>query len=79
MAALSSSLEFKKAYVETLDTADVAYQPELRWIVDPNDFLRPMVYDPDDARWSSPGDGARVHEFCDRDDDDDHHHHRHRR
>jgi len=67
VAVPSSSLEFKKSYVETLDTAQISYRPELRWMVDPNDFLRPVAYDPDDPRWESPGNARRVGQFCDAD------------
>jgi hypothetical protein len=28
---------------------------ELLWLVDPNDYLRPLVFDPKDARWRKPG------------------------
>lgn len=65
VAVPSSSPEFKKSYVATLDTAQVPYRPELRWLVDPNDFARPMVYDPDDRRWASPDSGRRIAELCD--------------
>lgn len=65
VAVPSSSPEFKKSYIETLDTAQVAFRPELRWLVDPNDFARPMVYDPSDRRWASPDNARRVAEFCD--------------
>jgi hypothetical protein len=27
-------------------------KPEYRWMVDPDDYLKPMVYDPKDERWS---------------------------
>jgi hypothetical protein len=64
VAAVGSSLEWKKSYVETLVSADVAVRPELRWLVDPDDYLRPMVYDPDDARWFVPGRHERVEQFC---------------
>jgi hypothetical protein len=63
----SSSPEFEKAYLETLDTAHVPYRPELRWLVDPGDFLRPQVFDPDDRRWSTADSARRVSELCDRD------------
>ena len=33
-----------------MGTAD-ADRPELRWLVDPNDSLRPIVFDPKDPRW----------------------------
>ena len=26
-------------------------RPELFWLVDPNDYLRPIVFDANDARW----------------------------
>jgi hypothetical protein len=66
VAVPSSSLEFKKSYLETLDTAQIPSRPEIRWMVDPNDFLRPVVYDPDDARWDSGRNNSRrIEEFCD--------------
>jgi len=34
---------------------------DLIWLVDPNDYLRSLVFDPKDARWRKPG--------HDRDDD----------
>ena len=33
----------------------VKYQPEIPWIVDPNDYLKPMVFDPSDTRWENKG------------------------
>jgi hypothetical protein len=74
-AALSSSLEFKIAYLKQLDIMDAAHEgltprPEPRWMVDPDDFVRPMVYDPKDDRWrkasgirgSGPCAAAREHD-----------------
>jgi hypothetical protein len=58
---VSSSLQSKKALLLTEQVAagsseipngGVVYMPELRWMVDPNDIARPMVFDPDDARWA---------------------------
>src|SRR2546430_12961152 len=34
-------------------------RPELMWLVDPNDYLRPLVFDPKDDRWRKPRDGDR--------------------
>ena len=51
----TSSLWFKIAYLSQLQqmagvlTAD--QKPEYRWMVDPDDYLKPMVYDPKDVRW----------------------------
>jgi len=64
VAVLSSSLEFKKSYLQTLDAEKAPYRPELRWMVDPNDYLRPMVYDPSDKRWANPLKDSRVRQFC---------------
>ena len=69
VAAISSSLEFKKAYIETLANSlktqveGVSYAPEARWIVDPNDYLRPMVFDPDDIRWRNPDKNRRISHY----------------
>jgi hypothetical protein len=57
----TSSLRFKVAYLAQLDimsskgflTPD--QRPEYRWMVDPDDYLKPMVYDPKDVRWKKRG------------------------
>jgi hypothetical protein len=51
-------------WTEAVVAADVAVRSELRWLVDPDDYLRPMSYDPDDPRWSVPGRRHRVGQFC---------------
>jgi len=62
----TSSLYFKVAYQKQLDQMQPplkpSERPEPRWMVDPDDYLKPMVYEPKDARWAKPDDG-----------DDDHH------
>jgi hypothetical protein len=66
VALVSSSLEFKKTYLTAIadaladPAAGVSYQPEVRWMVDPNDYIRPMVYDPDDERWADPDKDRRI-------------------
>jgi hypothetical protein len=69
---VSSSLQSKKAFLLTQVAAATSsevpdgavYKPELRWLVDPNDLARPMVYDPDDSRWSNPEKEERIRKFC---------------
>jgi hypothetical protein len=61
---ISSSLRFKIAYQKAVVAADVPVRPEARWMVDPDDFARPMVYDPHDERWEKHGDEQRVRQFC---------------
>jgi hypothetical protein len=38
--------------------------PEVRWLVDPIDYLRPFVYTPSDARWNDPSKVSRVAKWC---------------
>jgi hypothetical protein len=60
VAAESSSLEWKVGYEKVQNAMGIpeASRPELMWLVDPNDYLRPLVFDPKDARWRKP-DGDR--------------------
>lgn len=53
VAVESSSLEWKVGYGKQQDAMGIPAEdrPELRWLVDPNDYLRPIVFDPDDPRW----------------------------
>ena len=66
----TSSLYFKVAYLKQLEqmipALTPAQRPEPRWMVDPDDYLKPMVYDPKDARWSK---GRRSGEHDDEHDD----------
>ena len=57
VAVESSSLEWKVGYEKVQDAMSVPQdqRPDLRWLVDPNDYLRPLVFDPRDARWKKPG------------------------
>jgi hypothetical protein len=69
---VSSSLQSKKAFLLTQVAAagsseipgGVVYEPELRWLVDPNDLARPLVYDPDDSRWAKGEKEERIRKFC---------------
>jgi hypothetical protein len=57
VAAESSSLEWKVGYLMQQNAMSIpsGSRPELLWLVDPNDYLRPLVFDPSDARWEKPG------------------------
>ena len=63
---VSSSLRYKKAYLQALVAANASVRPESRWMVDPDDFVRPMVYDPKDDRWQKEkSDNQRqINQFC---------------
>lgn len=53
VAVESSSLEWKFGYLKQQDAMGIpeAERPELIWLVDPNDYLRPLVFDIHDERW----------------------------
>jgi hypothetical protein len=63
---VSSSLRYKKAYLQALVAANASVRPESRWMVDPDDFVRPMVYDPKDDRWQKEksDNQRRINQFC---------------
>ena len=58
----TSSLYFKVAYLKQLEQMNPALtpaqRPEARWMVDPDDYLKPMVFDPSDARWAKGEPGS---------------------
>jgi hypothetical protein len=62
VALPTSSLEFKVSYLKQLVAMGVPpeQQPEPRWLVDPDDYVRPMVYDPKDPRWTKTNAQAAV-------------------
>jgi L-ascorbate metabolism protein UlaG (beta-lactamase superfamily) len=53
VARESSSLEWKLGFLKELDAMSVPAdrRPELLWIVDPNDYLRPFSFDAKSRRW----------------------------
>jgi hypothetical protein len=57
VAVESSSLEWKVGYLMEQNAMSIpaSSRPELLWLVDPNDYLRPLVFDPSDPRWAKPG------------------------
>jgi hypothetical protein len=61
---ISSSLRYKNAYLQAVVAANVPVRPEIRWMVDPDDFVRPMVYDPKDDRWKKSDNHQRINQFC---------------
>ncbi|MBC7373493.1 MAG: hypothetical protein H7323_05830, partial [Frankiales bacterium] len=42
---------YRPYVVDELRRIPVATRPVLRWVQDPTDYLRPLVYDVGDARW----------------------------
>jgi hypothetical protein len=54
VAVEGSSLEWLFGYRKQQKNMGIpaAQQPEALWLVDPNDYLRPLVFDPADRRWA---------------------------
>ncbi len=53
VAVESSSLEWRAGYLAQQGAMGIpkAQRPQLLWLVDPMDYLRPIVFDPKDERW----------------------------
>jgi L-ascorbate metabolism protein UlaG (beta-lactamase superfamily) len=67
VALPSSSPEWRLGWIRQNDAMGVpqAQRPEIRhWLVDPLDYLRPLVYTPGDPRWFDPAKAARVQAMC---------------
>ncbi len=64
VAAVSSSLEFKKSYVQAMSAINFQNPPDARWMVDPDDYLKPMVFDPENPAWFNKQNAKRVKQFC---------------
>lgn len=64
---ISSSLRYKVSYEKTLVAANVPVRPEARWKVDPDDFLKLDVFDPQDNRWQKQNRNRQtIDQFCGR-------------
>jgi len=66
VALPSSSPEYRIAWLQQNDAMGVPrnQRPEIRWQVDPLDFLKPQVYSIGDPRWSNPNKASRVAQAC---------------
>lgn len=53
-----------RSALANMGTVQPVYTPEIRWLVDPTDYIRPIVFTPGDPRWSNPAKAARVAQFC---------------
>jgi len=38
--------------------------PDVRWLIDPTDYLRPIVFDANDKAWKDPRKERKLREFC---------------
>ncbi len=62
---ISSSLQFKRVYLQAMSAINFQNPPDARWLVDPDDYLKPMVYDPTSTAWAQPKQNTkRISQFC---------------
>jgi hypothetical protein len=62
-----ASLSVYAGFLKQLELMRVSKDelPEIRWLIDPTDYLRPIVFDLNSSFWSNPGKGARIKASCD--------------
>jgi len=60
-----NSIMFKVPFLKQLDAMHVPAdaRPEVRWVVDPNDYLKPAVFDSRHDRWKKPN-GIKYNDSC---------------
>jgi hypothetical protein len=61
-----ASLSVYAGFVKQLDLMRVPKDelPEIVWLVDPTDYLRPIVFDLNSSFWSNPGKAGRIKASC---------------
>jgi hypothetical protein len=64
----STSLSVYVGFLQSLELMRVPKDewPEIRWLVDPTDYMRPIVFDLGSSLWNNPEKTARVKKFCDK-------------
>jgi hypothetical protein len=53
-----------RSALANMGSVQPVYTPEIRWLVDPTDYIRPIVFTPGDPRWFNPAKAARIAQFC---------------
>jgi hypothetical protein len=63
-----TSLSVYAGFLRQLELMSIpkAEWPEIRWLVDPTDYMRPIVFDLGSPLWSNPAKAARVGRYCDK-------------
>lgn len=61
-----SSLSVYAGYVNQLDLMDIppADRPRLHWLVDPTDYIKPIVYHTDNPNWEDPTKQSVLDSYC---------------
>jgi L-ascorbate metabolism protein UlaG (beta-lactamase superfamily) len=62
----SSSLAVYGGYLDQIKRLGLTLDrwPKTRWLVDPSDYAKPIVYDIHDPQWHDPSKEPRVQQFC---------------
>jgi len=62
----ASSLSVYAGYLKQLELMGMprAEWPDVRWLIDPTDYLRPIAFDANDKAWKDPRKERKLREFC---------------
>ncbi len=62
----ASSLSVFAGYLSQLDLMGMPedQRPEIRWLIDPTDFLKPIVFDSTASLWRNPLKEERINQLC---------------
>ncbi len=62
----ASSLSVYAGYIEQLQLMGRPREewPEIRWLIDPTDYLKPIVFDSTSSAWANPLKQERMSRFC---------------
>ncbi len=53
-----------RSALTNMGTVQTLYKPEVHWLVDPADYIRPITFNPGQARWFNPNKAAPIAQFC---------------
>jgi hypothetical protein len=53
-----------RAAQTNMATVQTIYKPEVHWLVDPVDYIRPIIFNPGSPRWSNPSKAAAIAQYC---------------
>ncbi|KFB08083.1 hypothetical protein [Nitratireductor basaltis] len=61
-----SSLSVYAGYINQMDLMGIPEEdrPQVHWLVDPTDYLKPMVYDIDNPAWADPAKEQALSGYC---------------
>jgi hypothetical protein len=51
-------------YLDQIKRLGAEDWPVTRWLVDPADYAKPIVYETDDPQWSNPAKEPAIRQYC---------------